>query len=269
MNINFPLILVLGSAITGIIWLIDIVFFAKSRKEEFEFSDRSVRERDGEIREYKEPFPVEISRFLFPVFIIVLVLRSFIVEPFRIPTGSMIPTLEIGDFILVNKFSYGLRLPVINNKVISIGAPKRGDVIVFRYPENEKIDFIKRVIGLPGDEITYHDKVVYINGTPVPAKEISRTKLVYDEIIDLKVTMGDVKHHIHLYNNAPGGTETFKVPDGHYFVMGDNRDKSHDSRGWGFVPEKNLVGKAFIIWMNMNFDPVEWPKWNRIGTIIE
>lgn len=269
MSINFPLILVLGSFITGIIWLIDSLFFAKSRKEDFAYQTESGREHDGEAREYKEPFLIEISKFLFPVFVVVLVLRSFIVEPFRIPTGSMIPTLEIGDFILVNKFSYGLRLPITNTKFVSFGDPERGDVVVFRYPENEKVDYIKRVIGLPGDEIAYHNKTVFINGKPVEQKELKRIPLARDELIRLEEMLGEIKHKVHHYRNAYSGSRSYKVPAGHYFVMGDNRDKSYDSREWGFVPEKNLVGKAFIIWMNMSFEPFEWPKWSRIGTIIK
>lgn len=270
MNINFPLILVIGSAVTGIIWLLDKVLFEHKRKADYSDNAKQAVEKKSSQGEYKEPVFVEISKFLFPVFIVVLVLRSFIVEPFRIPSGSMIPTLEIGDFILVNKFTYGLRLPISNTKIVSFNTPERGDVAVFRYPVDKRIDYIKRVIGLPGDEISYHNKRLYINGDQIEVKEMARLFVANNEVVEYQEKLDTIHHKIRLttgYNHR--GDETFLVPEGHYFVMGDNRDNSSDSRVWGFVPEENLVGKAFVIWMNMSFEPLDWPKWDRIGTIIE
>jgi len=270
MNINFPLILVIGSFVTGLIWLLDKFFFESSRKLNFDNATESANITNVQSSEYKEPVFVEISKFLFPVFIVVLVLRSFIVEPFRIPSGSMIPTLEIGDFILVNKFTYGLRLPILNTKIVSFSEPERGDVAVFRYPVDERVDYIKRVIGLPGDEVSYNNKRLYINGEQIQVKEMARLLVANNEVIEYQESLGDIHHKMRTtsgYNQRNG--ETFIVPAGHYFVMGDNRDNSSDSRVWGFVPEANLVGKAFVIWMNMRFEPLDWPKWDRIGTIIE
>ena len=201
---------------------------------------------------------------------IVFLLRSFLFEPFRIPSGSMLPTLHVGDFILVNKYDYGLRLPVANTKVLEIGAPKRGDVIVFRYPVDTSIDYIKRVVGVPGDTVEYRNKVLYVNGVEqklaAPRDFIDENTMVtlteYDE------TLGDVTHLVAFDHRRPSWvpegaiskkepTCTYneagficKVPEGHYFAMGDNRDNSEDSRYWGFVPDENLVGRAVLIWAN-------------------
>ncbi|MGD9020479.1 MAG: signal peptidase I, partial [Lysobacterales bacterium] len=182
-------------------------------------------------------------------------------EPFKIPSGSMIPTLLIGDFIVVNKFAYGIRLPVLNTKIIETGSPERGDVVVFRYPVDEGVNFIKRAVGLPGDTITYRDKQLFVNGEAVEIAEAGRfasndvkcstpaaDAMLYDE------QLGEANHKVLLHTHAPGRDNSWKVPPGHYFMVGDNRDRSNDSREWGFVPEENLLGKAVGIWLNFDFE---------------
>lgn len=260
--IDLELILVVGTVVTGLVWLLDRFLWKPAR---------TANEDSG--KEAQEPWYVEYSRSFFPVLLVVLVLRSFIVEPFRIPSGSMIPTLMVGDFILVNKYAYGIRLPVIHTKVVEIGEPKRGDVMVFRYPRNPTVDYIKRVIGLPGDQISYRNKRLVINGELIPKeligpyqandRYISRGDLVYKE------RLGDVEHL--LLNNAErrrSAEGEYEVPEGHYFVMGDNRDNSNDSRFWGFVPEENLVGRAMVIWMSWN-GTKRRVEFERIGTVIK
>jgi signal peptidase I len=218
-----------------------------------------------------QPWWVEYSVSFFPVIVVVFLLRSFVVEPFKIPSGSMIPTLHIGDFILVNKFDYGIRLPIVNEKIIPIGYPKRGDVMVFRYPEDPSLDYIKRVVGLPGDTVEYRNKRLIINGKLVPEREIKdylskSTMQFYKRYVE---DLGGVQHQILIDPNAPAyvsqvlphpdakdchyNREGFvcHVPPGHYFMMGDNRDNSSDSRVWGFVPDANIIGKAFFIWLNL------------------
>jgi len=266
MTIDFSLVLALGALITGIIWLLDSLFFAKGRNEDIDLIEEGGRERDVPSKEESEPFLVEYSKFLFPVFFVVLILRGFVVEPFKIPSGSMIPTLEIGDFILVNKFSYGLRLPVLNNKVVDLGIPERGDVVVFRYPEDPQIDYIKRVIGLPGDEIAYHNKQLYLNGELVSNKEVSRSTIGFTEYTRYAENLTGYEHEMQISSNPPHFDLVTTVPEGHYFVMGDNRDNSNDSRVWGFVPDANLKGRAFAIWMNFQ-GWSHWPKWERISLI--
>jgi signal peptidase I len=213
----------------------------------------------------KPPLVVEYARSFFPIFVIVLLLRSFLVEPFRIPSGSMIPTLLVGDFILVNKFTYGIRLPVLNLKVFELGAPTRGDVVVFRYPLDPSTPFIKRVVGLPGDTVRYLDKNVYINGEKVglipegtyvgvrSAVQHTGAKLMLERL-------GTVEHRVILSPGMPTVDGEFAVPAGHYFVLGDSRD----SRFWGYVPDANLIGRAFFIWMNWDGGP----DLRRIGTTI-
>ena len=251
---SFPAIMVILVVITGIIWLIDSLFWAPQR-----------------VKEQKEPLAVEYARSFFPIILVVLVIRSFIAEPFRIPSGSMLPTLHIGDFILVNKFAYGIRLPVINNKILETGEPERGDVVVFRYPKNPNVDYIKRVIGLPGDKIGYFNKTVYINGEMV-AQEAKRKEL---ELISLVPARNELR-----YEDLAGAGHDILVdpdrrliegetvvPEGEYFVMGDNRDNSNDSRFWGTVPEANLVGKAFFIWMSWDWNS-GGIVWQRLGNSI-
>jgi len=215
---------------------------------------------------------IQAKSFL-PILIIVLFLRSFLAEPFRIPSGSMLPTLLIGDYILVNKYEYGIRLPLTKSKVINIAEPERGDVVVFRYPGNEKINFIKRVIGLPGDHIRYEDKNLYVNN--IRYEKTTQNNHAYEseflrpEIeIFLEEDNKNKSYYILNDNMSPTNDDDFIVPKGKYFVMGDNRDHSSDSRYWGFVPDENLVGKAFFIWMN--FDSNNYSlKYKRIGNSIE
>lgn len=252
---SFALFLFLLLSVTGLVWLLD-KYVLRRRRE----------------KEAKQPWWVEYSISFFPVILIVFLLRSFLVEPFKIPSGSMIPTLLIGDFILVNKFTYGIRLPVVNVKVLDLNNPQRGDVMVFRYPADPSLDYIKRVVGLPGDRIEYRDKALTINGRPVPRKSLadyeSRERLQYfprylesfdgreHEVIlerDAPGFVGQVMEFRHSANcDYNSGGLVCTVPPGHYFVMGDNRDNSSDSRVWGFVPDANIVGKAFFIWLNLN-----------------
>ncbi len=211
------------------------------------------------------------AKSFLPILLIVLLLRSFLAEPFRIPSGSMLPTLLIGDYILVNKFTYGIRLPVVKTKIFEISSPKRGDVVVFRYPGNEEINFIKRIIGLPGDKISYKNKTIFVNN--FEHKKI--LTLEHDYLsefsrpeIDIFLENNTKKIYSTLNDNmSPPNDEKFIVPEGKYFVMGDNRDHSSDSRYWGFVPEKNLVGKAFLIWLS--FDSNKFSiKLDRVGDSI-
>ena len=251
---SFALFLLLLLLVTGLVWLLDRHFL------------RAKRHKDA-----AQPWWVEYSISFFPVILVVFLLRSFLVEPFKIPSGSMIPTLHIGDFILVNKFSYGIRIPVINLKVIEIGNPGRGDVRVFRFPEDPSLDYIKRVVGVPGDRIEYRNKRLAVNGTPVPLRQIdyylSRERMQFSR--RYVETLGGGEHEILLDEDAPAFVSpsrsfpfaancnynmnglTCTVPLGHYFMMGDIRDNSSDSRVWGFVPDGNIVGKAFFIWLNL------------------
>jgi signal peptidase I len=238
MNLDFPLILTCGVFVMGIIWLIDALWLSKRRLQK----EQQSRE------EQAEPLLVEYSKSFFPVLLLVLILRSFLVEPFQIPSGSMLPTLQVGDFILVNKFAYGIRLPVIDYKVVEVGEPKRGDVMVFRYPENPKINYIKRVIGLPGDKIAYKNKTLYINGVKADQTFVSEKWFPHSELLQEK--LGAVSHSIYRDVAVAAIDVEVVVPAGKYFMMGDNRDNSNDSRYWGFVPEANIVGKAFAVWLH-------------------
>ena len=252
MKIDLALILTVLAAVTGIVWLLDSLLFAKKRR---------LMQAEGE--EIAEPVAVDYARSLFPIILVVLVLRSFLAEPFRIPSTSMMPTLLVGDFILVNKFAYGLRLPVANTKFVEIGEPERGDVVVFRYPgmspgdPQAGQDYIKRVIGLPGDRVAFRDQTLYVNDQPISKRKAGTyvgaghgREMTGATVFD--VQLGDVSHRsleVSPYGD-PRVEGAWEVPAGHYFVMGDNRDASADSRVWGFVPEANLVGKAFVIWLN-------------------
>ena len=212
------------------------------------------------------------AKSFLPILLIVLFLRSFLAEPFRIPSGSMLPTLLIGDYILVNKYEYGIKLPITKTQVIEISKPQRGDVVVFRYPANEKINFIKRVIGIPGDKIKYIGKKVYVNDVEYIKNKQVTHQYIDDfgrEELDIFIENQDnKKYHILNDNMSPANDDEFEVPEKHYFVMGDNRDHSSDSRYWGFVPEENLVGEAFLIWMNFNSKNFSL-KYNRIGNTIK
>lgn len=279
MNFDFAALMVLATFFTGAVWATDALVWApKRRKQAASLSDGQASMSDKKLSEaqekiLREPILVEYSRSLFPVILIVLVLRSFLVEPFRIPSGSMMPTLLVGDFILVNKFAYGVRLPVINTKIINIAEPKRGDVVVFRYPKDPSTDYIKRVIGLPGDTITYSNKQLYINGKAIDVKDEDVYQGVGSGVgmsgarLELE-NLDGVKHNILIDKHRPSMNNEYVVPAGHYFVMGDNRDNSNDSRYWGTVPEQNLVGRAFMIWMN--WDSANGGiSWDRIGSSIK
>jgi signal peptidase I len=251
MKPDFSLLLVLLTGLTGIVWLFDSWLLRRRRM------DRAVQK---DLQRPRDPVLVEYSRSLFPILLIVLLFRSFLFEPFKIPSGSMIPTLLIGDFIVVNKFAYGLRLPVTNHKVVSIGEPERGDVVVFRYPVDPKVNFIKRMVGLPGDTITYRDKQLFINGevvSTVAQGRYANSDIKCDtprvDAVLMEERLGEVTHDILVHENSAGRNQQWVVPEGHYFVMGDNRDRSNDSREWGFVPESHLMGRAIGIWLNFDY----------------
>ena len=241
--------------VTGLVWLLEGLLLKKRRA-----------------RDARQPWWVEYSVSFFPVILIVFLLRSFLVEPFKIPSSSMVPTLLVGDFILVNKFTYGIRLPVANRKVVPLGEPQRGEVMVFRYPDDPSLDYIKRVVGLPGDRVEYRNKRLSINGKPVPLRQVddylSKERMQFSR--RYAEALNGVEHEILLEDDAPAGLMPSRpfpfsadcnyntngvactVPPGHYFMMGDNRDNSSDSRVWGFVPDENIVGRAFFIWLNFN-----------------
>jgi signal peptidase I len=253
--LNFALFLLILLVVTGGVWLLDKLVL-----------------RRGRPRDAKQPWWVEYSISFFPVILIVFLLRSFLVEPFKIPSSSMVPTLLVGDFILVNKYVYGIRLPVANRKLIALASPERGDVMVFRFPEDPSLDYIKRVIGLPGDRVEYRNKRLSINGAAVPLRQVddylSKERMQFSR--RYVETVNGTDHEILLDDDAPASVMPARafpfagncnynnsglactVPPGHYFVMGDNRDNSSDSRVWGFVPDENIVGKAFFIWLNLN-----------------
>ena len=266
---NFALIFLILLIVTWTIKLLD-KWFLKPRRIA-QYGEQEADTHRSKIVEYAISF--------FPIILVVFVVRSFIVEPFRIPSGSMLPTLESGDMILVNKFSYGIRLPVIDQKVIPLGDPERGDVVVYRYPVDPSIDYIKRVVGVPGDTIRYENKRLIVNGELVPMKDVGpfvKPSQQAGNPMRYTETINDVEHDLlllphqsifrpminfqHLDNCSYAETTVeCKVPEGHYFMVGDNRDSSQDSRYWGFVPDKYIVGKAFFIWMNFG-------EFSRIGS---
>lgn len=290
MSFDFPAFLVLASAVTGGIWLLDALMLAPRRRRLAEGPGEAGEAATSEAQSgedasrvpaaaVREPVLVEYARAFFPVIFAVLILRSFVVEPFRIPSNSMMPTLLTGDFILVNKFAYGLRLPVLNTKILDLGEPQRGDVVVFRYPHEPSVDYIKRVVGLPGDVIGYRDKTILLNGEPVAQLPVGTYTGVGSgrEMTGARESLEDldgVEHSILTRDAAPNlplgcgrlAQGAVTVPPGHYFVMGDNRDNSNDSRCWGFVPEQNLVGKAFVIWMHWDGERKGLPiDFGRLG----
>ena len=297
---NFALILFVLMVITGVIWCIDVFYLAKQRRAA---ANRALAEYDARTAKLtadgikvdntgnraaieagilRQPVWIEYSGSFFPVIALVFVLRSFLYEPFKIPSSSMVPTLLVGDLILVNKFTYGIRLPVLNKKVIQINDPQRGDVMVFKYPRDMSQDYIKRVVGVPGDKITYENKRLTVNGVEVKYTALDDylddERLVYNK--QYQEALSGVTHRILNNERAPtlnpaevqqfpfkdeSCTYTYDsftcvVPKGNYFMMGDNRDNSLDSRYWGFVPDKNIVGKAFFVWMNLG-------NLRRIGSI--
>lgn len=255
MHFDFEALLLIATLVTGVVWGYEKLVWRKRRPE-------------GQSQE-DDPWWIDFPRSLFPVILFVFLIRSFVVEPFRIPSGSMLPTLLKGDFILVNKFAYGVRMPVFHQVLIGNGGPERGDVVVFRYPQNPEQDYIKRVIGLPGDVVTYINKQVYVNGEPVAQKPLgpyNGPQIEGPSELRLE-TLGSVEHDILIHPEPSASQGQYRVPEGHYFVMGDNRDRSADSRFWGFVPEDNLVGKAFFIWFSWDHDD-NWVNFGRIGDSI-
>jgi signal peptidase I len=262
MNFNFELILFYATVVTGVIALFDIIFLEPRRKR-----------AQAAGKKAKMPLLVDYSRSFFPVLIIVFLLRSFLFEPFRIPSGSLEPTLLTGDFILVNKFDYGVRLPVVHKKMFGSGAPQRGDIVVFRWPPNPSVDFIKRVVGVPGDRISYVNKELTINGQKIPLENLQKST-TYDELgreiqaNEMQENLLGIQHHVFI--NPDKTSRDFNdivVPEGMYFMMGDNRDDSADSRYWGFVPDKNIVGKAVLVWMSWDKQNTSF-RFNRIGKVI-
>ena len=250
---NFALVLVVLSLVTGLIYLLDILFWSKKRKAD---------QKPNKI--------IEFSRSFFPVFFIVLLLRSFLVEPFRIPSGSLEPTLNVGDFVAVNKFAYGLRLPVAETKVIPVSKPKTGEIAVFRWPPDPSYDYIKRVVGVGGDKISYHNKKLTINGREAPLKFIEETT---DEssgrpVAKYQENLNGKLHNIYIRPDMPAVDFDVEVPQGYYFMMGDNRDDSADSRYWGYVKDSYLRGKAFLVWMSWN-SLTGSIRWSKLGTIIK
>lgn len=283
MSLNFPLLLVIAVAVCGALALFDLLFLAPRRRTAIANYQGQVNQPDEAVVERlnKEPLLVEYGKSFFPVLAIVLVLRSFLVEPFQIPSGSMKPTLDVGDFILVNKFAYGIRLPVLDTKIIEVDDPQRGDVMVFRYPSDPNINYIKRVVGLAGDQIRYtSDKRLFVNGQPVAEKLLGEEPGSLGSAALYEERLGSVEHLIrkemNRYRIEPG--REWVVPQGYYFMMGDNRDNSNDSRYWndpgiarellGMVPDQNIVGKAFAVWMSWP-DPKlrNLPNFSRVGLI--
>lgn len=260
MNFNFELILFYATVITGLVCLFDILFFAPRRKR-----------KPSHLT--KIPLLIDYSRSFFPILLIVFLLRSFLFEPFRIPSGSLEPTLLMGDFILVNKYDYGVRLPVVHKKVYAHHDPKRGDILVFRWPPNPSINFIKRVIGLPGDHISYINKELLINGQKIPQVFLKDSLAVNEngeewKAMEKSENLLGLDHKIFIdQEKSSRDYSDIVVPEGMYFVMGDNRDNSADSRYWGFVPEENIVGKAVLIWASWDKSKLG-VRWDRIGKSI-
>lgn len=272
MNVDFALIIVLLTLASGVLWGVDALLLAPRRRAAVEAlgpePDPEALERAG-----RPSALVEQARAFFPVLLVVLVLRSFLVEPFKIPSGSMMPTLLVNDFILVNKFDYGLRLPVLNTKFLQLGEPRRGDVVVFRYPEDPSVPFIKRVIGVPGDRVLYRNRHLFVNGERVetsilgPYEDEAYARALGSQPLVLDESLGEVGHRVLIDPDRPPKDADLVVPPGHYFVMGDNRDNSKDSRFWGTVPDENLIGRAFVVWMNFGWRPLQ-VDWSRFGVEI-
>ncbi|MFV1996829.1 MAG: signal peptidase I [Acidiferrobacterales bacterium] len=275
---DFSVLMLILLVVTGAIWGLDRMLLAPGRRKTAEGLRQANESENLVEKALGESVLVEYARAFFPVILVVFVLRAFIVEPFRIPSGSMMPGLLAGDFILVSKFSFGVRFPGLNVKMIDSGSPKRGDVMVFRFPDNPSVNYIKRTIGLPGDNIIYRNKRLFINGAEIPQKLIApylmrESGQRLTEMQRWVESMGGTQHEILKYGSDRDLTLEFQVPAGHYFVMGDNRDRSNDSRYWGYVPENNLIGKAFLIWFSWDMKGSEkWfgdrIMWNRIGTRI-
>jgi len=299
---NFALILFVLMIVTGVIWCLDVFYLARQRRAR---ADAALAQYDAQVAKLaaegvkpdsnvnkraeiaaellKQPTWIEYSGSFFPVIALVFFLRSFLFEPFKIPSTSMVPTLQVGDLILVNKYTYGIRLPIINRKIVEMNHPQRGDVMVFKYPVDPSVDYIKRVVGVPGDKIVYKNKRLTVNGKELSyqgmPEYLDEETLKYSQ--QFLENLNGVEHRILNYEQAPpfvSGADDFaqkdrciynaegftcSVPAGHYFMLGDNRDNSRDSRYWGFVPDENIVGKAFFIWMNLSNFP---SNLKRIGS---
>ena len=272
---DFALIMLLALGATGLIWLADTIFAKPARTRAAQAKAKAGADPEEVDQVYKESLLVEYARAFFPVILVVFLFRSFLVEPFRIPSGSMIPSLLIGDFILVNKYTYGLRLPILNKKILDVSQPKHGDVMVFRFPGDPSQNFIKRVIGLPGDHIVYKNKKLFINDVPMEQavlEDYGYSEGKDSQGNDLQLTsrrmqedLDGVPHSILLSDGPDQMPRDIIVPPHQYFVMGDNRDRSNDSRYWGTVPEQNIVGKAFLIWFSWDFTKGGPVNWGRIG----
>tara|TARA_R110000823_G_scaffold130015_15_gene258049 strand:+ start:43223 stop:44071 length:849 start_codon:yes stop_codon:yes gene_type:complete len=277
-TLDFPLILVALVFGSGLLWLLDALFLAPGRrrviaglKEKYpnwasEGNADASRFQAAAAENAREPVVVEYARSFFPVLLVVFVLRSFLVEPFQIPSSSMVPTLQVGDYILVNKYTYGIRLPVVRTKVVDLNEPERGDVIVFFPPHMNDTYFIKRVVGLPGDTITYRDKRLFVNGELVAREVAPAPADVPERYRFSRETLGEASHMMQVDSQVPGQDFSVVVRPDHYFMMGDNRDNSSDSRIWGQVPERDIVGKAFAIWMHWD-SLLSLPSFNRVGLI--
>jgi signal peptidase I len=278
MTLDFPLILVILVFGSGLIWAFDAVFIAPGRRRAIDElrgqfpnweeakGSQAQKYQAGAAKASAEPLVVEYAKSFFPVLFVVFVLRSFLVEPFQIPSSSMVPTLQVGDYILVNKFTYGIRLPVIRTKVLAINEPKRGDVMVFFPPHMNDTYYIKRVIGLPGDRISYDDKKLTVNGEALPQEHLATLpdgKAKYAMGLE---TLEGSNHLMQTSDLRPARDFSVVVQPGHYFMMGDNRDNSSDSRVWGQVPEKDIVGKAFAVWMHWD-SLFSIPSFSRVGSI--
>jgi signal peptidase I len=266
MIFDFSFYLFVAVVFTGTVWLIE-KWFLEPRRNQVIHESTQTHQGVAVSRKGKEPVIVEYSKSFFPVLLIVFLLRGFVVEPFRIPSGSMLPSLYIGDFILVNKFAYGIKLPVVNKTIIELNQPERGDIVVFRYPRDPNLDYIKRVIGLPGDHIAYYNKVLYVNSKPVARDFVGQYNGPGQTFAnEYAEKLENAEHSILLLPARPNNLQgEYIVPEDMYFVMGDNRDNSNDSRVWGPVPAANLVGKAFMIWMHFS-DELHV---DRIGNLIK
>lgn len=277
-TIDFPLILVVLVAGSGLIWLVDSLFLAPGRKQLIgqlrdkypQWNSDGGDEQQLYVSELsdsaREPLLVEYARSFFPVLLVVFVLRSFLVEPFQIPSSSMVPTLKVGDYILVNKYTYGIRLPVIRTKVLDLNEPERGDVMVFFPPHMNDTYFIKRVIGLPGDVVVYENRRLSVNGTDIPLEPTDKAEPESVRYQLASEKLGKSEHLIQVSRVQASRDFTVTVKPDHYFMMGDNRDNSSDSRIWGQVPEKDIVGKAFAIWMHWE-KLLSIPSFDRVGGI--
>lgn len=277
-TIDFPLILVILVGGSGLIWLLDALFLAPGRKQVIADLRQQYpnwdQEGNPQQQQYSarvqdkaaEPTLVEYAKSFFPVLFVVFVLRSFIVEPFQIPSSSMVPTLQVGDYILVNKYTYGIRLPVSRTKVVELGQPQRGDVMVFFPPHMNETYYIKRVIGLPGDKVTYRDKRVYVNGELIDREEVAIAPGPNGRYRLGQESLGEAEFMMQVNEARRPVNFSVVVKPGHYFMMGDNRDNSSDSRIWGQVPEKDIVGKAFAVWMHWD-SFLSFPSFDRVGYI--